>query len=142
MDRVDSETRSKIMSRIKSQNTKPEHKVNELLSLMFSSETVVCHPKEMLGTPDFFVPKCGLVVFVDGCFFHGCRKHCRLPENNGEYWRSKISRNKARDRQVNKRLREAGYLVVRIWEHETKGSMSLAKSKIKKALRRAANKPT
>jgi len=69
------------------------------------------------GKPDFIFPKQRLAVFVDGCFWHGCRWHCRMPRDNRRYWREKISRNAARDRATTRLLRQTGWRVLRFWEH-------------------------
>jgi len=37
-----------------------------------------------------------VAVFVDGCFWHGCPDHCRMPGSNVAYWEAKIARNRAR----------------------------------------------
>ncbi len=55
---------------------------------------------------------------VDGCFWHGCPEHATWPEHNAEFWREKIETNRLRDRDTDRRLDEAGWLVVRVWEHE------------------------
>lgn len=72
------------------------------------------------GTPDFAFPKARLAVFVDGCFWHACKHHCRIPKRNKVYWQRKFLRNKRRDKLVRKGLKENGWNVVRIWEHELK----------------------
>lgn len=59
-----------------------------------------------------------VVVFVDGCFWHGCPEHGTSPRNNGEWWGEKLSRNVARDHETDTILTAAGWTVVRIWEHE------------------------
>jgi len=59
-----------------------------------------------------------LAVFVDGCFWHGCPDHATWPKANAEFWREKIEGNRARDRDTDAKLRDAGWTVVRIWEHE------------------------
>jgi DNA mismatch endonuclease (patch repair protein) len=69
------------------------------------------------GRPDFVFPREKLVVFVDGCFWHGCPKHATWPKQNAEFWRIKILGNRRRDRGVNRQLRKTGWRVVRIWEH-------------------------
>jgi len=68
--------------------------------------------------PDFVFSKLRVVVFVDGCFWHGCPKHATWPAHRAAWWRRKITGNKARDRRVNRTLRKAGWRVLRIWEHE------------------------
>lgn len=59
-----------------------------------------------------------VAVFVDGCFWHGCNQHRPLPRTNSRYWRIKIERNRERDAKTDAALREAGWLVLRFWEHE------------------------
>lgn len=78
--------------------------------------------------PDFVFRKERLAVFVDGCFWHGCPKHGSRPKQNRKFWDAKISRNKARDREVTRVLRRNGWRVGRIWEHElTKPERVLAR---------------
>jgi DNA mismatch endonuclease (patch repair protein) len=67
--------------------------------------------------PDFVFQKSKIAMFVDGCFWHGCPKHATQPKTNAAFWREKIARNQARDRQVNRLLRAKGWKVVRVWEH-------------------------
>ena len=69
------------------------------------------------GRPDFIFRRQRLAVFVDGCFWHGCRWHCRMPRDNRPYWQAKITRNAARDRQNARFLRAKGWKVIRIWGH-------------------------
>jgi len=59
-----------------------------------------------------------VAVYVDGCFWHGCPEHASWPKRNGTFWRKKIEANIARDRRIDTLLRNAGWKVVRIWEHE------------------------
>ncbi len=91
----------------------------------------------ILGKPDFIFPKQRLAIFVDGCFWHGCRWHCRMPQDNRRYWQEKISRNTARDRTTTRLLRQTGWRVVRIWQHALKDSGLVARS-IKSKLMTAA----
>jgi DNA mismatch endonuclease (patch repair protein) len=67
--------------------------------------------------PDFVFRAARLAVFVDGCFWHACPQHCRMPTGNRAFWRAKLARNQARDRLVTRTLRKAGWRVLRIWEH-------------------------
>jgi DNA mismatch endonuclease (patch repair protein) len=75
------------------------------------------HPK-IFGKPDFIFPKFKLAVFVDGCFWHNCPEHATKPATNRAFWKNKFARNKARDRIVNRTLRQLGWTVLRIWQHE------------------------
>ncbi|MBI3885287.1 MAG: very short patch repair endonuclease [Opitutae bacterium] len=67
--------------------------------------------------PDFVFRAARMAVFVDGCFWHGCPKHATWPKTRAAFWRAKILRNRERDRQVDRRLRQLGWRVVRVWEH-------------------------
>lgn len=70
------------------------------------------------GKPDFVFPSRRVVLFVDGCFWHGCKKHGRRPTSNTHYWEPKLARNRQRDREVTQLLRTRGWKVLRIWEHD------------------------
>lgn len=59
-----------------------------------------------------------VAVFIDGCYWHGCPEHYVSPKTNPGYWSEKVARNMARDRDTDQRLEEAGWLVLRFWEHE------------------------
>ncbi|GJF20588.1 very short patch repair endonuclease [Streptomyces sp. HO565] len=59
-----------------------------------------------------------VAVFVDGCFWHGCPTHATWPKSNADFWRTKIEGNRRRDRDTDERLASAGWLAVRVWEHE------------------------
>jgi len=74
----------------------------------------------LTGKPDFVFPRQKVIVFVDGCYWHGhiCRE--RKPGQNNDYWKEKISNNKKRDNLVTKELRTNGWKVIRIWECEIK----------------------
>jgi len=72
----------------------------------------------LAGDPDFVFSRHRIAVFVDGCFWHGCARHCRMPTGNRSYWNGKIASNIVRDKRVNRLLRRCGWRVVRVWEHE------------------------
>lgn len=67
---------------------------------------------------DIAFPAKRLVVFVDGCFWHGCPEHGTWPKENADWWRAKIEANVARDRDTDARLVQDGWFVLRVWEHE------------------------
>lgn len=67
---------------------------------------------------DIVFPRAQLAVFVDGCFWHGCREHRSRLRTNAPWWRTKLAANSRRDRDTNRRLSEAGWEVVRFWEHD------------------------
>ena len=67
--------------------------------------------------PDFVFADRRLVIFVDGCFWHGCPRHGSRPRGNAAFWRAKFLLNQERDRRDTRNLRRAGWNVVRLWEH-------------------------
>ena len=73
---------------------------------------------KLFGNPDFVFLKHRLAVFVDGCFWHSCPKHSSRPATNRGFWKEKLNRNEDRDRLVTRTLRESGWRVLRIWQHE------------------------
>lgn len=93
------------------------------------------HPNEVPGKPDFHFPDWSLAIFVDGCFWHGCRRCGHIPKTNPAYWRAKIERNRMRDAKVRCRLRRSGIRVCRLWEHEIPGRSDGVLQKIRKFLR-------
>jgi DNA mismatch endonuclease (patch repair protein) len=111
--------RSEVMSRIRGTRNKD----TELrLIQIFRTNGIIGWRRgsKLAGKPDLVFPKLKLAVFVDGCFWHGCPKHATWPKTRAAFWLAKITGNKARDRRVNRALRERGWVVVRIWEHELK----------------------
>lgn len=112
--------RSKLMSKIKSQNTKPEIKLCKFLwSLNLKYRKNV---KKLPGTPDIVISKYALVIFVDGEFWHGynwAKKKTKI-KSNRDFWIPKIERNMQRDKNNNEFYIKNGWKVFRFWEHEIK----------------------
>jgi DNA mismatch endonuclease (patch repair protein) len=67
---------------------------------------------------DIAFPRQRIAVFVDGCFWHGCPQHGTWPKQNADWWRAKIEANRRRDADTDARLAAAGWLSVRVWEHD------------------------
>lgn len=114
--RMTSAQRYKTMASIRSKWTNPEKVVHNYLKGKKVRHKM--HPK-IMGNPDVYIGKRN-VLFIDGCFWHGCPRCFRLPLRNKSYWLAKISRNINRDRRVTRTLRLNGYRVVRIKEHDLK----------------------
>ncbi len=109
--------RSEVMSRIRGRGNKDTELA--LMKLFRASGiTGWRRHQPVFGKPDFIFRKVRVAVFVDGCFWHGCPKHCNIPANNRAFWKKKFAANKARDRRVNQTLRKSGWSVVRLWEHD------------------------
>ncbi|HEX4140976.1 MAG TPA: very short patch repair endonuclease [Candidatus Methylacidiphilales bacterium] len=70
----------------------------------------------LFGRPDFVFPKKRVVIFVDGCFWHGCKRCFRMPTSNTQYWVAKIERNRKRDQEVARQLKKGGWKVLRMAE--------------------------
>lgn len=75
---------------------------------------------KLYGKPDFVFPKLRIVVFTDGCFWHGHDCRNLTPKQNSDYWSKKIAKNKTRDNEVSAKLMEKGWNVLRLWECELK----------------------
>lgn len=73
---------------------------------------------------DIAFPKAKVAVFIDGCFWHGCTLHKTIPKNNRAWWSKKITANRARDFDTNEKLKAAGWLVMRFWEHQPPASVA------------------
>lgn len=67
---------------------------------------------------DVVFPTLRVAVFIDGCFWHCCPIHRTFPKANAEWWAQKLKANRKRDADTDRRLRKAGWLVERVWEHE------------------------
>lgn len=109
--------RSQIMSSVRSKDTGPEMVVRRHLHRI--GYRYQLHRRDLPGCPDLVFPSRRKVILVHGCFWHGhgCRWG-RLPKSNLEYWKPKIEANEARDREVERRLREARWNALVVWQCE------------------------
>ena len=122
--------RSEVMSRIRGN----ENRSTEMaLMHVFRANRICGWRRHQLlpGKPDFTFRKERLVVFVDGCFWHRCPIHATYPANNRDFWEHKLETNKVRDRTVNRTLRNLGWRVLRIWEHELANPQKVAQRVIR-----------
>lgn len=87
--------------------------------------------------PDIVFTRARVAVFVDGCFWHSCPRHAELPRANRPFWERKLARTVLRDAEASRALEEAGWTVVRVWEHEP---VDDAASVVTAALVRAGNR--
>ncbi|MCX6724203.1 MAG: very short patch repair endonuclease [Candidatus Staskawiczbacteria bacterium] len=124
--------RSEIMRAVKSKDTKIE--VAFRRALWKSGFRYRKNSSKYFGKPDVVLEKYKIVIFIDSCFWHGCKNHCRMPITNRKYWLNKIKRNKDRDKEVNKYYKKLGWKLIRIWEHKVKNSLPKALNKIQKLI--------
>jgi DNA mismatch endonuclease, patch repair protein len=109
-------TRSEIMRRVKQKNSGAEVALRSALhaeGLRFR-----LHRRVENIAVDIVFPRAKVAVLVDGCFWHGCPAHASYPKSNTSYWLPKLKENKERDRRQTARLEQAGWSVVRVWEHD------------------------
>ncbi len=115
-DLLTKDQRSRLMQSVRRENTEPETRLADILNalgIQFEQ-----HAATLPGKPDFYFRSSGTVLFVHGCFWHGhagCAKGHTPPKSNTEYWRSKVERNRARDRRVVRELRRSGHSVFTLW---------------------------
>jgi DNA mismatch endonuclease (patch repair protein) len=131
MDTFSPEKRSWIMARVKSSGNRSTE--IKLIAVLREHEIKGWRRNyALLGKPDFVFPKAKVAVFVDGCFWHGHPRKCRMPQANRIYWEEKIARNVARDRTVTHDLNKKGWKVIRIWEDSIQKPSTV--SRLRKAL--------
>jgi DNA mismatch endonuclease (patch repair protein) len=114
MDTLSPIQRSRVMSLIKQRDTKLE---KQFRIALWATGVRYRKNVRMYGTPDIVIRKVRLLIFLDSCFWHGCRHHCRMPKSNVEFWSKKIGKNRERDRAVTRFYRAGGWTVLRFWEH-------------------------
>ena len=123
MDTLTLSLRSHCMSRIRGKNTKPEILVRK--GLHARGFRFRLHNKKLPGSPDIVLPKYGVAIMVNGCFWHG-HKGCRYatkPKTNEEFWNAKIARNRHRDEVTTAHLEALGWTVMTVWECELRGRL-------------------
>lgn len=124
-DKFSSTQRKYCMSRIRGKNTKPEILVRKGLHARGFRFRI--HNKSLPGSPDIVLPKYGVVIMVNGCFWHG-HKGCQYatkPKCNVEFWELKIQRNRHRDEVTNAHLEALGWHVITVWECELRTGTQL-----------------
>ncbi|MFL9869542.1 very short patch repair endonuclease [Paraburkholderia fungorum] len=111
--------RSVRMSRVRQAGTDVELRLRKALwnaGFRYHLRTA----NKLPGRPDIVFVNRKVAIFVDGCFWHGCPIHGTKPKTNAQFWDEKIKRNRERDQEVDGKLVEAGWRVIRLWEHEVR----------------------
>lgn len=121
-----------IMQQNKSVNTKPEMLLRrELFKSGLRYRKNYAPEKDLKIKVDIVFTKKRTCIFIDGCFWHGCPDHFKIPKTNSTWWKEKIEDNKIRDIKKSNQLKERGWVVLRFWEHEIP-QLNLVVGKIKK----------
>lgn len=116
---ADARTRANMSAQGRGRDTRPEMALRrELHARGLRYRVDVPLPGNRRRRADLSFPRERVAVMVDGCYWHGCPDHHRRPKTNTVWWDKKIARNRARDADTDQLLHEAGWLVVRVWEHE------------------------
>jgi DNA mismatch endonuclease (patch repair protein) len=122
----------------KSRDTKPELALRSAVHRLGLRYRVSAKPlAELRRTADLVFPRAKVAVFLDGCFWHGCPEHHTVASANARFWADKVEGNRVRDRDTDGRLAAAGWVSVRIWEHE---DPQLAARKVEEIVRARALK--
>jgi DNA mismatch endonuclease (patch repair protein) len=103
----------------RSRDTKPELALRSAVHARGLRYRVAAKPlPELRRTADLVFPRAKVAVFLDGCFWHGCPEHHTVAAANARFWADKVEGNRTRDRDTDSRLADAGWVSVRVWEHE------------------------
>jgi len=114
-----SEAVRKSMQANKGRDTKPELALRRAAHALGLRYRVSSRPiPTMRRTADMVFSRAKVAVFLDGCFWHGCPEHHTKAATNAEFWAEKVRRTRERDAETDRILSEAGWLVIRVWEHE------------------------
>ena len=136
VDNLTPQDRRKTMRAVKGKGTSLERQLSAMLAGMGLGGWKK-NVSDIQGKPDVAFPQERVLVFIDGCFWHGC-PHCnrKLPETNREYWEHKIKRNIERDKRNIQALVDDGWHVIRVWEHEMQNvaTRSNVRSRIREAV--------
>ncbi|WP_281250140.1 very short patch repair endonuclease [Nonomuraea jiangxiensis] len=130
----------KSMKANKGRDTKPELALRRAVHALGLRYRVSIRPSPSVRrTADLVFTKTKVAVFLDGCFWHGCPAHHTKAATNADYWAEKVLKNRARDGETDRLLSEAGWTVIRIWEHEDPASSAAGIADELKAIRSRAH---
>lgn len=103
----------------KSRDTRPELALRRAVHALGLRYRVSARPVSTVRrTADIVFTRARIAVFLDGCFWHGCPDHHTVAKTNAAYWADKVEQNRRRDHETDEILKQAGWQVVRVWEHE------------------------
>ena len=120
------------MSSIRGKNTKPEMQVRRKVWSLGKRYRI--HDRTVVGTPDISNKSKRVAIFIDGCFWHGCKRCYVEPKTNTQYWRNKIQRNRTRRQKVLQELKDENWNIFQVWEHQIVQNSEKISLKIAKML--------
>lgn len=110
----------------KGRDTGPELALRSAVHALGLRYRVSARPlRELRRTADLVFSGARVAVFLDGCFWHGCPDHYTVAATNADFWAKKVEMNRTRDRDTDRRLADAGWISIRIWEHEDPAEAAL-----------------
>ncbi|MFG1862510.1 very short patch repair endonuclease [Microbispora bryophytorum] len=117
-------------------DTKPELALRRAVHALGLRYNVAARPLPAVRrTADLVFPRIRVAVFLDGCFWHGCPAHHSVAKTNAGYWAEKVRRNRERDLETDRMLREARWSVIRVWEHEDPAEAAQRVAKVIREIR-------
>jgi DNA mismatch endonuclease (patch repair protein) len=124
VDRVTKKVRSRIMASVGSQGNRTTER--RMAAILWNAGLRGYRKHwRVVGKPDFAWPGRKIALFVDGCFWHGCKRCNRPSKSNVAFWRDKVLQNQRRDKRISRRLRNEGWRVMRVWECRVKSTFTL-----------------
>ena len=126
-------SQSKRMRAIKGQGNRSTERTLRMALVRGGISGFRLHDQTVRGCPDFYFPRERIAVFVDGCFWHGCRRCAHKIGTRAKYWSAKIQGNLRRDLLTSRRLRKSGVTVLRFWEHEVQGCLDRCVTEVRRS---------
>lgn len=121
-------------------DTKPELALRSAVHALGLRYRVSARPlRNMRRSADLVFTGARVAVFLDGCFWHGCPDHHTVAVTNAAFWADKVTANRLRDRDTDEKLADAGWLSIRVWEHEQPGEAAIRIRELVHARRTSAH---
>lgn len=131
-DIFEKKKRSKVMSSVASEDTDIELAVRK--RIWHDGYRYRTNVEDVPGTPDICHKEKQVAIFIDGCFWHGCPQCKKIPNSNSSFWLKKIERNRKRRKEVRYKLKNQGWEILEIWEHEIDEDIERVVTKIEDCL--------
>ena len=133
--------RSRIMSAVRGKSNRTTERRLRAALIQAGIRDWQLHPKNLPGKPDFVFRTRSLVVFVDGCFWHGCPMCGHAPKKNSQFWKAKLQRTRERDLATAQDLNALGFVVLRFWEHQLQTELTACVAALRDHLGQVVGSP-